>query len=499
MRNKKKEEISSRREKERQKLRKASVVDEITVNVLSTEDENKKEKKKRNNKIEYKPRKKDIEDEVEQEDEDFNDDEIEEIEEKERKPKKKKRKKKNKTFIIILRVILIILLAIVIRMGYKFIKGMNQNGWTIGGFVATMLGHDANTLANLSRLNVLLIGQSQNLTDTLLVCSYDPKTQEAVMLSIPRDTFVGRSRASASAFDKINSVYQIDPERLMKSVRDITGLDIDYYIKVDTAGLRELVDSVGGVYFDVPIDMDYDDGAQDLYIHVKKGYQLLDGSKAEQVVRFRHNNDGSTYPADYGEQDIGRMKTQRAFLTEVFKQMVQPKNITAIDDYIKIANKNVETNFDIWNLKDYAPYLLEYKIDELQTATLPGVPEKINELWFYSCNKKETQKLIAELFHTGTTEEKQENTKIKVKILNGTSDDNNLVNLQKVLKESGYTIESTGNTSLTKTTTILNRSKQSDEIANKLQETIGVGIIANSANNNDSDVDFTIIIGDDYN
>ena len=70
--------------------------------------------------------------------------------------------------------------------------------------------------------------------------------------------------------------------------------------------------------------------------------------------------------------------------------------------------------------------------------------------------------------------------------------------MQKVLKEKGYTIESTGNTSLTKTTTILNRTKQSDEIANKLQEVIGVGIIANSGSNNDSNVDFTIIIGDDY-
>ena len=475
MRNKKKEKISlnEEREFERQKLKKASVVDEITVNVLNNEkNENKHIDKRR----------------FETENEDG-----------EQIVSKRKKSKKNKKVSIILKVILIILLVIIVRIGYKFIKGMNQNGWTIGGFVATMLGHDENTLANLSRLNILLIGQSQNLTDTLLVCSYDPKTQDAVLLSIPRDTFVGRSRASASAFDKINSVYQIDPERLMQSVRNITGLDIDYYIKVDTAGLRELVDSVGGIYFDVPIDMDYDDGAQDLYIHVKKGYQLLDGSKAEQVVRFRHNNDGSTYPREYGEQDIGRMKTQRAFLTEVFKQLVNPKNITAIDDYIKIANKNVETNFNIWNLKDYAPYLLEYKIEELQTATLPGQPEKINELWFYSYNKQETQKLIAELFKTGTTVEKEENTKIKVRILNGTSDDNNLVNLQKLLKESGYTIESTGNTSLTKTTTILNRSKQKDEVANKLQETIGVGIIANSGNGNDSSVDFTIIIGDDYN
>ena len=382
---------------------------------------------------------------------------------------------------------------------YGALKGMNKNGWTMGGFVATMLGHDSNTLARLSRINILLIGQSQNLTDTLLVCSYDPKTQDAALLSIPRDTFVGNSRNSASAYDKINAVYQVNPDKLVEKVRNITGLEINYYIKVDTKGLRELVDSVGGIYFTVPIDMDYDDPSQDLYIHLKQGYQLLDGDKAEQCVRFRHNNDGSTYPKEYGEQDLGRMRTQREFITEVIKQLVKPKNVTAVDDYIRIANNNIETNFSLWNLKDYAPYLLDFKTENLKTGTLPGVPEKINNLWFYSYNKKETQKLIKELFKTELTEEQEANTKITVKILNGTTDENNLTNMQNLLKQSGYTVDSVGTTSKTKTTTIINRTNQKDDVANKLKETIGVGMIASSSKGNDSSVDFTIIIGDDYN
>ncbi len=473
MNNKKIGRKSSDRELEfeRQKKRKASVVDEITINIPTDSSEKRKNKKK-------------VEEEVYSPEEDF----------KERKHKPKKKKKK-----IVLKIILVLLIAVIVHFGYKIIKGMNENGWTMGGFVATMLGHDSNTLARLSRVNILLVGQSQNLTDTLLVCSYDPKTQDAALLSIPRDTFVGRSRASASAYDKINAVYQTNPDKLVEKVRNITGLDINYYIKVDTKGLRELVDSVGGIYFYVPIDMDYDDPSQDLYIHLKQGYQLLDGDKAEQCVRFRHNNDGSTYPKDYGEQDIGRMRTQREFITEVIKQLVKPKNITAIDDYIRIANENVETNFSIWNLKDYAPYLLDFKTENLKTGTVPGVPEKINNLWFYSYNKKETQKLVQELFKTELTEEQEANTKITVKILNGTSDEKNLTNMQNLLKENGYTIESVGTTSKTKTTTIMNRTKQKSEVANKLKETIGVGIIAESSSNEKSSVDFTIIIGDDYN
>lgn len=407
--------------------------------------------------------------------------------------KKKKKKKKHK----ILKTILIIILIVFLIFAGLFVKRMNENGWTLGGFVATILGHDANTLSNLSRINILVIGQSQNLTDTLLVCSYDPKTQDVGMLSIPRDTYVGRNKNYATGSDKINALYQTDPDKLLSKVNEITGLDIDYYVKVDTQGLRDLVDSVGGIYFDVPINMDYDDSSQDLHIHLKAGYQLLDGNKAEQVVRFRHNNNGTTYPAEYGQEDIGRMKTQRAFITEVIKQVVKAENITKVDDYIKIANNNVETNFNIWNLKDYAPYAIDFKTENIKTETLPGVPEKCNGVWLYIYNKKQTEQIVKELFKTELTEEQEKNSKIKVNILNGTSDEMNLNNLKNLLEESGYTVVSTGKTTSTEKTAIINRTNQEDSVSEALKNTVGVGVLSNS-NSNKSEVDFTIIIGADY-
>lgn len=407
--------------------------------------------------------------------------------------KKKKKKKKSR----IAKFILIMLLIIFISFIGLFIKRMNENGWTLGGFVATILGHDANTLSNLSRINILVIGQSQNLTDTLLVCSYDPKIQDVSILSIPRDTFVGRNKNYATGSDKINAVFQRDPDLLIDKVNAITGLNIDYYVKVDTQGLRDLVDSMGGVYFDVPIDMDYDDAGQKLHIHLKKGYQLLDGNKAEQLVRFRHNNDGTTYPVEYGQEDIGRMRTQREFIIQVIKQMAKAENITKVDDYIKIANNNLETNFSLWSLKDYAPYAIDVDISKIQTATLPGAPEKCNGVWLYTYNKKQTQELVKELFKTELTEEQEENAKIKINILNGTTDEMNLNNLKNLLEENGYTVVSTGSTSLTETTTIINRTNQESQVSQELKDIIGVGLVSNASTNN-SKIDFTIIIGSDY-
>ena len=111
----------------------------------------------------------------------------------------------------------------------------------------------------------------------------------------------------AGGFDKINALYQKSPQKTVEAVENLTGINIDYYITVKTSALIEIVDAIGGVDFDVPINMDYDDDTQDLHIHLKAGQQKINGEKAEQLVRFRHNNNGTTYSAEYGDNDEGRM------------------------------------------------------------------------------------------------------------------------------------------------------------------------------------------------
>lgn len=314
------------------------------------------------------------------------------------KKNKAKAKVKNKSKKkIVLKILLLVLIALIIYAGVITYKAIKMGGG-LQGFVAATMGHDENTVKNMPKITCLLIGQSQNLTDTIIVASYNPQTQEAVMMSIPRDTFVGKDKSKATAMNKINALYQQSPEKLLKAVNDITGLDIEYYITVDTKALRELVDAIGGVYFDVPIDMDYDDSSQKLYIHLKKGYQLLDGNKAEQVVRFRHNNNGTTYPEEYGAEDIGRMKTQRAFITSVVKQTLTAKNIWKVNTIMDIAQENVETNLNYEDIKNYIPYAVSINMEGMQTASLPGEPEKCNGVWVYIHDKEETRTLVDELF-----------------------------------------------------------------------------------------------------
>lgn len=408
------------------------------------------------------------------------------------KNKKKNRKKK---VLIVLGVIFLILAILIGVWAYR--AEQLGGGWQ--GFLAATMGHNENTKKNLDAITFLALGKSQNLTDTIMVCSYDPKTQTASMLSIPRDTFTGTNKNKATASQKINALYQISPQKTLDAVNKITGLNIKYYAMIDTASLRKVVDAVGGVYFDVPMDMQYDDDSQKLYIDLKEGYQLLNGDKAEQLVRFRHGNDSrQTYPSEYGEQDLGRMRTQREFLITAAKQILQPKNIFKIGEFIDIAHKHLETNIPLDLIKDYIPYAIEFNTENIKSEMLPGEPQQCNGVWLYIENKEETKQIVQELFGDKLDGKTQatEPANLKIEILNGSGNKQTLTTVTNLLKESGYTISKSGTTKSTSKTTIINRTAQTEETENNLKKILKTENVNNGDDN--KEVDFTIIIGKDY-
>ena len=404
---------------------------------------------------------------------------------------KKKRSKKR----IALIILLIILLALIICAGTMTYKAIKLGGG-LQGFVAATMGHDENTLKNMPPITCLLVGKSQNLTDTIIVAKYNPQTQEAVMMSIPRDTFVGKDKSTATSMDKINALYQQSPQKLLKAVNNLTGLEIKNYIIIDTKALRELVDSIGGVYFDVPIDMDYDDTSQNLHIHLKKGYQLLDGDKAEQVVRFRKNNNFTGYSSEYGSDDYGRMRTQREFIIAAVKQTIQAKNILKIGEILDIANRNVETNMEIAELKDYLPYIINIDSESIKTAALPGESEKPAEVWIFVHYKKQTQKLIGELFlGEPTEEEKEENSKINIEVLYLESKKELAEEVMQELEKQGYKTTK-GKVEAAPKTMIINRKQMKEEQTKKISNILLNSNIQTGEDN--GEFNYTIIIGKDY-
>lgn len=439
--------------------------------------------------------------------------------------KRKEQKKKKKIW----KKILLVLLLIIIIAGCSFAYRVYKNGWGLSGMLATVVGHDENTRKNLGEFKILILGISTDqenveLTDTIIVASYNPNTQKATLLSIPRDTYTGTNTKKATAYEKINALYsrKNDPQTTLDAVNKITGLDIQYYVVIKTEALIKLVDVIGGITYNVPIDMDYDDPTQDLHIHLKAGEQKLDGSKAEQLVRFRHNNNGTTYPAEYGDNDLGRMRTQREFIMQVLKQTLKSENIFKIGQILDLAKENVITNADFNAIKDYVPYAVEFNTDNLLTETLPGTTpdwKLTNNVSIFVVDKEETEELIQELFYDRdieeTTEEENENldentvdnstiaisttnkSEIKIEVLNGSAESKMLQKAVDELEGAGYNVTRTGSATTTTKTTITNKSNIKDSILKNIKEVLGTGSISTNESSS-SKVDITIIIGKDY-
>lgn len=442
-------------------------------------------------------------------------------EEKRRRKQEKKERRKKSVAWKIFKILVILLILASISYGCYFAYRVSKNGGGLQGFMATAMGHDENTLKDLEPIHFMLVGisgeEEYKLADTIMVCSYNPKTQKASILSIPRDTYVGKDKTKASASYKINAVYRNgeNVEGMVEHIENLTELEIDNYLIIDTKALVQLVDALGGVTFDVPIDMDYDDPTQDLYIHLKAGVQKLDGKQAEGLVRFRHSNDFSTYPSEYGDNDIGRMRTQREFITQVMKQTVRPENLLKLVQIAEIGFKNINTNMTFNTVKDYLPYAVNFNPEDLKTGTLPGEAELANKVWIYTPNVKQIKSLVKELFveereveedenetntntigNTITGTSSKEESKIKIELLNGSGNEKNLTKAVERLEQKGYEIVKKGNTKTTTKTTIINRSNQDDKTSKKLKQDLKAGTISKKYNN--SQVDYTITLGKDY-
>ncbi len=200
-------------------------------------------------------------------------------------------------------------------------------------------------------------------TDSLMYLTYNVKDQTVSVASIPRDTRMEVDRSNK----KINAAFASGGmEELRTEVARTLGIPVDYYIKVDVKAFVQIIDWVGGIDFEVPCNMNYDDPAQDLHIHYKKGMQHLTGQQALEVCRFRDNNDGTGY------YDQGRMETQRAVLATVAKKALSWGSLTKINEFVDIIMDNVETDLTLSNMLWFASKAVYFDMENLHTETLPA-------------------------------------------------------------------------------------------------------------------------------
>jgi len=252
-----------------------------------------------------------------------------------------------------------------------------------------------------NRVSFLLIGADKRPGDTsfnadsIIVATFNPQSKIISLLSIPRDTRV--TLPGYKGYYKINAIPMLKgiPE-LEKLVTDLTGIKLDGYVLTNFAGFKDIVDALGGITIDVEKRMKFETGdKEDGYIDLQPGVQTLDGSKALQYARFRHD----------ATADIGRTERQQKVLKAMAKKMMEPATILKLPKLVPQLIKYVETDLSLKDLLILAGAAKSFSDATLVSQTLPGDAIMLDGLSYWEVNRTKAKEVAQKLLLGQTTDE----------------------------------------------------------------------------------------------
>lgn len=244
-------------------------------------------------------------------------------------------------------------------------------------------------------ISVLLFGVdeagSARRSDTVLFLYLNQDTNGLWALSIPRDT---RVWVENQGYTRINHAYAHGGVPLLQqTVESFLAVSINYYVKVNLAGVRQFVDRIGGVPLTVERPMKYQDLAGDLDIDIKAGPQLLDGKTAIEYVRFRYDRDG----------DIGRIARQQYFLEAAINKIFSLKTVFQLPFIIKAVTDTVHTNLslsEMYTLSKQFKYVLQQ--GNVTKDTLPGQTIQLGGAYYWEPHQEQLTSLKNRAFNRNT-------------------------------------------------------------------------------------------------
>ena len=275
--------------------------------------------------------------------------------------------------------------------------GYNQY-FGLGGTMPSDNQVDSQNVGLRNRVSVLLVGADQRpeqkkfSTDTIILASVDPVTKRTSLLSIPRDT---RVALSGHGYVKINEIVsKTDLETLQKTVQELTGEEIKGYIQTNFQGFKKIIDTLGGITVDVEKDMYYETGdIEDGYINLRKGVQRLNGDKALQYARFRHD----------ALADISRTARQQVVLKAVAKEMFQLSTIPKLPFLIPQIMNAVHTNLSSKDIFVLTKVAVGFESSNMVSQTLPGSFLDLDGVSYWKVDPVEVKRVVRNLFQGETT------------------------------------------------------------------------------------------------
>ena len=321
-------------------------------------------------------------------------------------------------------------------------------------------------------------------TDTIILVNIDPRTKSVNALSIPRDSKV--YLPGDKGVNKINAAHALGGiEMTKRTIEDTLGVHIDKYIMVHDNAVKEIVDAMDGLDVYVEKPMHYNDNAGNLHINFTKGEHHLDGQKAVEYLRFRHDALG----------DIGRTQRQQWLLRSLLTKMKQPSTITKIPDIISVAKKYVRTDMSFYEMSQYAALTKHIDMDKIEVAMLPGAPNQKGYISYWILDPEKTQEVVNRVIYRDK-EAFDETTPVTASVLS--SDSSKGAQMSENLKAAGIDVKCTGKASRAHSQFVAHSSKITNDYYNHLTKKNeafgGLQFVYDPVNYQCGQTDFTIIL-----
>jgi LCP family protein required for cell wall assembly len=243
-----------------------------------------------------------------------------------------------------------------------------------------------------SAMNLLVLGSDRRpeeagengRSDTIILVHIDPDNDYLSVLSLPRDL---RVEVPGHGMEKINAAYSFGGAALsIKTVEQVTGVDIDHYVEVDFEAFKDMTDALGGVYVDV--DQRYYSQDPDFeMIDLQPGYQLMGGADALDYVRFRHDKN----------MDFGRMEKQQRFLSELREQAMGWNLALKLPGLVRALFSNIATDLGANDFIKLAWWLIGMDGSRIRQLTLVGDTDTIAGASYVLLDEEALAKAVREL------------------------------------------------------------------------------------------------------
>ena len=224
---------------------------------------------------------------------------------------------------------------------------------------------------------VLLIGNADGLSDTMILCSVNPISMTVTMSSLARDSYVPIS-CYGGGYSKLNASHAVSKQCTIDTIESLVGVDIDYYVDTNFQGVVDIVDALDGIVVDSPIAfVGQSSSAQRGHytVYVPAGEDVrLNGEQALAFARERHL---------FATGDFARQEHQQEVIEAIIRKMMRTRDVNTFLKVLEAAGQNIQTNLTVDQMTSFVSYALQKtnryydsehleKVFQLRTSRVTG-------------------------------------------------------------------------------------------------------------------------------